>query len=212
MPITIAHLRAAGLKAEQITRICELAEQDKHEQLRAKWRADKRRQRDRQPVDKSGGQSAEMSTKMSTVHVDKVDPQTPTLKKDLPSRLEPYGSNLSGRAQPTKRRLPIDFKLSQADIAFAQSKGLSAADLQDQFERFCDHWQGNGATKSDWSATWRNWVRRSFEFNRKSNAGQNGHGRQQAETIPERTKRLADACRRREQEISEGLFGTPHND
>lgn len=32
--------------------------------------------------------------------------------------------------------------------------------------RFLDHWRGNGATKIDWGATWRNWARRAPEFSR----------------------------------------------
>lgn len=27
------------------------------------------------------------------------------------------------------------------------------------YYKFCDYWLGNGETKADWLATWRNWVR-----------------------------------------------------
>lgn len=59
-------------------------------------------------------------------------------------------------------RLPVDFVLSEEWTAFCQQE---RKDLNPQkvFEEFKDYWTalpaGKG-TKADWTATWRNWVRR----------------------------------------------------
>ena len=59
-------------------------------------------------------------------------------------------------------RLPVDFVLSEDWIAFCQQERKDL-DPQKVFEEFKDYWtalpSGRG-TKADWTATWRNWVRR----------------------------------------------------
>jgi len=59
-------------------------------------------------------------------------------------------------------RLPVDFVLPEDWIAFCQQerKDLIPAKV---FEEFKDYWisvPANKATRTDWLATWRNWVRR----------------------------------------------------
>lgn len=62
---------------------------------------------------------------------------------------------------PRGTRLPADFALPDDWIEFAEK---SRPDLNpyDTGQRFIDHWHakpGKDATKLDWFATWRNWVR-----------------------------------------------------
>lgn len=38
-----------------------------------------------------------------------------------------------------------------------------AVDLERETEKFVDHFTGTGDVKSDWGATWRNWIRRAAE-------------------------------------------------
>jgi len=118
-------------------------------------------------------------------------------KKDLPSRLVSNDTNLSGRATKRKRPLPDDWNpiIREDDAA--------------EFQRFRDYAKANGKLYADWDAAWRNWKTSPY---RKSNGGHtNGNGRQRQETIEERGKRLADACRQREQELGSGVFRTPDN-
>lgn len=58
-------------------------------------------------------------------------------------------------------RLPEDF---QPDFSIAYSEGFTEPQAQKLFDNFKDYWTakaGKDATKLDWQATWRNWVRSS---------------------------------------------------
>lgn len=59
-------------------------------------------------------------------------------------------------------RLPTDFS---PDLVWAQGQGLSPSQAQTEAAKFRDYWssKGSNATKTDWPATWRNWVRQSVE-------------------------------------------------
>ena len=56
-------------------------------------------------------------------------------------------------------RLPADWMPSLENLEFCRQArpDLLPAEVADSFR---DHWLGNGQTKKDWDATWRNWVRR----------------------------------------------------
>ena len=86
-------------------------------------------------------------------------------------------------------RLPDDF---QPDFSFATTEGFSEAEAQTLFESFRDYWTaktGKDATKRDWQATWRNWVRSPYNkkikgFNHaKSREERKSTGRQFAEAV-----------------------------
>lgn len=80
-------------------------------------------------------------------------------KGKLPfSQKEPAGSN-------SKRgtRLSAEYQLPEPDQAFAASLGVPNEHAAKEFERFRDFWiskAGPGGVKLDWSATWRNWIRK----------------------------------------------------
>lgn len=60
-------------------------------------------------------------------------------------------------------RLPDDF---HPDAGWAISAGLSRSEAETEAAKFRDYWtskSGQNATKTDWSATWRNWVRSALE-------------------------------------------------
>jgi uncharacterized protein YdaU (DUF1376 family) len=44
-------------------------------------------------------------------------------------------------------------------------------DPDGEYAKFRDYWTGNGQTKADWQATWRNWVRRCLESGRYAKRG-----------------------------------------
>lgn len=59
-------------------------------------------------------------------------------------------------------RLPQDFQLSDEWIGFCRQQ-RPELDPRDVFEGFRDYWvaqPGQKGVKTDWTATWRNWVRR----------------------------------------------------
>jgi hypothetical protein len=74
------------------------------------------------------------------------------------------------RTSKTKRatRVPDDFIVSDSLREWAMEKHPDV-DLDDETESFLDHFRsvgGSKASKTDWDATWRNWIRRSKTFNR----------------------------------------------
>ncbi|WP_375661010.1 YdaU family protein [Bartonella sp. CL71SXKL] len=77
-------------------------------------------------------------------------------------------------------RLPADF---EPDYDFAIAEGLPPERVKVEIAKFRDYWRskaGANATKIDWQATWRNWVRRAIEGlektkNTNNNGGNNGN-------------------------------------
>lgn len=70
------------------------------------------------------------------------------------------------KKERTKRdsgaRLRADWRPSEADRAYAASKGYSAKQINSIAEYFSDYWiakAGASAVKRDWSAAWRMWIR-----------------------------------------------------
>ncbi|WP_375630231.1 YdaU family protein [Bartonella sp. AP150HLJHH] len=85
------------------------------------------------------------------------------------------------RAQANRGcRLPDDF---EPDYDFAIAEGLPPERVKVEIAKFRDYWRskaGANATKIDWQATWRNWVRRAIEGlekikNTNNNGGNNGN-------------------------------------
>lgn len=63
-------------------------------------------------------------------------------------------------------RIPADF---QPDIEWAMREGLTLSEANREVESFRDYWiakTGKDATKQDWPATWRNWVRNQLKRKR----------------------------------------------
>lgn len=60
-------------------------------------------------------------------------------------------------------RIPDDFK---PDREWSLKQGLSVQELRFEFEQFKDYWSaktGKDATKKDWQATWRQWIRNTVK-------------------------------------------------
>ncbi|WP_375668693.1 MULTISPECIES: hypothetical protein [unclassified Bartonella] len=77
-------------------------------------------------------------------------------------------------------RLPEDF---EPDYDFAIEEGLPSERVKVEIAKFRDYWRskaGANATKIDWQATWRNWVRKAVDDlektkNTNKNGGSNGN-------------------------------------
>ncbi|WP_019218693.1 DUF1376 domain-containing protein [Bartonella florencae] len=87
--------------------------------------------------------------------------------------------NISQTAKQAKAnrgcRLPADFK---PDYDFALTEGLPPERIKVEIAKFRDYWRskaGANATKIDWQATWRNWVRNSKKYEMSDNGGNNGN-------------------------------------
>ncbi|WP_317992909.1 DUF1376 domain-containing protein [Bartonella gliris] len=92
--------------------------------------------------------------------------------------------NVSQKAKRAKAnrgcRLPTDF---EPDYDFAIEEGLPPERVKVEIAKFRDYWRskaGANATKIDWQATWRNWVRKAVDDlektkNTNNNGGNNGN-------------------------------------
>ncbi|WP_273721082.1 MULTISPECIES: DUF1376 domain-containing protein [unclassified Bartonella] len=108
--------------------------------------------------------------------------------------------NVSKKAKRAKAnrgcRLPDDF---EPDYDFALAEGLPPERIKAEIAKFRDYWRskaGANATKTDWQATWRNWVRNSknYEINQRGGNYGNYSQRQKSngEIIAERIKDFGD--------------------
>jgi hypothetical protein len=72
------------------------------------------------------------------------------------------------RADSGKRgsRLSENWSPSPGEIAYAADRGMPPSRVQAEAEKFRNYWvakSGAGATKRDWTATWRNWIITAME-------------------------------------------------
>jgi len=66
------------------------------------------------------------------------------------------------RRRKPRCRVPEDFALTPALEAFAEAGGL---DARQELAAMKDHFRASGEVKADWSATFREWCRRAYQFN-----------------------------------------------
>lgn len=109
------------------------------------------------------------------------------------SNSETGSKDLAQRAAPSTRgtRLPSDWlpTPSQIDWARNEAPGL---DIGREADLFRDYWiakPGKDGIKTNWPATWRNWVRRSSST--RTSGRNNGSGNKQID-LEERNRRVAD--------------------
>lgn len=81
--------------------------------------------------------------------------------KEMAAKLSPPSAKPPDAARGC--RLPDDWQPSEADMAFAASERPDV-DAASEAKHFRDYWRakpGADGRKADWSATWRNWIRRT---------------------------------------------------
>lgn len=107
------------------------------------------------------------------------DPPTP-IPNPTPTPTPPQHSTNasyeSERANPKPKRgtrLSTAWRPSTHDITFAEKEGLTNEEIERAVAEFIDYWvgvTGQKGVKLDWSATWRNNIRRIVERRRARNA------------------------------------------
>lgn len=98
-----------------------------------------------------------------------------TLDKDTEERKKgltepPIDGSVPPAAPPQSsqgKRIEEGWKLPKAwgEWALSELPGLTADDVRREAEKFYDHWHakpGKDGRKTDWAATWRNWIRSGF--------------------------------------------------
>ncbi len=94
-------------------------------------------------------------------------PESSSEADSSPSSESTRGKSGGGRGKTTRgTRLPEDWWPSDRDIQFCQEKRPDL-DWRELACEFRDYWHsvpGQRGVKVDWSATWRNWVRRAGQY------------------------------------------------
>ena len=106
--------------------------------------------------------------------------QTPDTRHQTPEEGEKAPQPPAAVAAPAPRpqrgnRLPADWSPGPEQQAFAESLGIRNGVASAELEKFRDYWTaqpGQKGVKTDWTATWRNWLRRVAEDRAGKPAGQ----------------------------------------
>lgn len=88
-----------------------------------------------------------------------------------------------GWARPSKR-CPSDFVVTEDLLAWAAIEAISQEVLQSETPKFKDY--TFASSRSDWKATWRNWMRKARDS--KANGASNGRKESAAELLGRSTK------------------------
>lgn len=92
---------------------------------------------------------------ISMVGADKKAPSPPPINEEINKPKKVKGT-----------RLDREWDLPEAWGEWAEKQGLNRAKIIDECDKFKDYWiakSGTNATKVDWEATWRNWIRKHNE-------------------------------------------------
>ena len=90
--------------------------------------------------------------------------ETSSLRTKENSPNDDAASEPDPKPKPKKKtgtRLDPDWNPGSQGAEFARSKGLTNEQIKNEFDKFKNYWTakaGQGATKLDWMATWRNWI------------------------------------------------------
>ena len=111
-------------------------------------------------------------------------------ERDSPAPVASGGAG-GTRAERADRgtRLPADWSPTEADRAFAANLGVA---VEREAASFRDYWTskpGADGRKTNWSATWRNWVRRSSERKQGNGTGSRSQSRNGFIVLAERLAR-----------------------
>ena len=98
---------------------------------------------------------------------DKKEAQAPPLPSDNSSVELKARSKKPKKPQQPKTRLPENWSVSDADVAYAGDQGLDGAQIGFQEKAFKAHWHDpdtKNAEKVSWSSAWQKWILRSISF------------------------------------------------
>ncbi|KAF1032981.1 MAG: hypothetical protein GAK37_00301 [Pseudomonas sp.] len=121
----------------------------------------KKDQRDRERAEKENAGSHAPSRAVTKSH-DRLDTDT---EEDQKPPLPPLAENPAPTPDPKpkrKSRLPEPFNVT-GDMRKWAAERAPGVSLVNETEKFVNYWRGNGSTKADWIATWRNWLLKAQE-------------------------------------------------
>lgn len=188
----------AGATAEMIVAVVRAAEQEDAAKLAEKRAKDAERKRRSRA---KGAGASEMSRGHDVTSCDgrghgvtdadtmdplpkekrKVSPCTPSKEKTQPLPNPPENSDefsatpltAAPKSDPRGSRLPEGWEPSPDALAWAAREAPQIS-VTTETERFRDFWQakaGQDGRKLDWTATWRNWIRKAAEYQPRGSPG-----------------------------------------
>jgi hypothetical protein len=114
------------------------------------------------PANGSGEQAANVQTKFGRRSQPRPDP---TRSSSFQEELSPPPASPSGERAKRATRIPGDFTITP-EMATWVRKECPLVDFEWQTKQFIDYWlgkSGKDATKVDWLATWKKWMRTEQE-------------------------------------------------
>jgi hypothetical protein len=93
------------------------------------------------------------------------DPSDPDPEEDPLSQEDAREARAPARARKKPTQLPQPYALPPDWRVYADQKRVM--NIGGEWGGFCDYWWSRGTARADWFATWRGWIRRIPEFQRR---------------------------------------------
>jgi len=113
---------------------------------------------------------------------------------------------VSGRPGRGPTDAPTEFEISEQMREWANAEGFDNPTIAQETAMMLDHFRGKGQRRTDWVATWRNWLRRE----RKYGGSGNGKQRQYESPAQARMRRQDEAEARVLAKFEADGGGVPH--
>lgn len=88
-------------------------------------------------------------------------------------------------------QLPADWQPDEADIA-KLSASFPNVDIEHETDSFRDYWASRGEARADWSAAYRNWIRKAAQFSKAPVARLQGRSEGRASALGEANRERRD--------------------
>lgn len=149
--------------------------------------------------------------KKENTHTGSIPDLYPDDTQKIPPHPHPIKDNslrsLSKKTEKNGTRIPDDF---EPDREWSRKQGLTNSELRFEFEQFKDFWKaksGKDATKKDWQATWRTWIRNAAKRRGRSTGPTTIAGAAAAALEEKRNDQFSFDAMEREQGQSVGRSG-----
>jgi hypothetical protein len=146
----VAILRAAGLTDSQILHVIEIAQKEKKAHRREQNRKAKQKQRSRQQVSTDMLTACQQKT-ADIKHEQNQQPCQQNSADDVPI----YKTQSQRRVRDS---ISIDWRPNSNGLLLADKAGLAGEDLEEEIERFRNHYLSTGKECQDWNPCWANWL------------------------------------------------------
>ncbi len=88
-------------------------------------------------------------------------------------------------------------------------KQYPEVDIEYDKEKFIDHYLSTGGVSADWNATFRNWIRRSDEYNRRAKTNSTSHAATSTGAVSDRRNTILSVAKKRDRESNGSIKRLP---